>query len=129
MIAALKHCLTNNTARLGIFRTSLLALMILPQSGFTAAPNIQGSVNINVEIGDVVNYAEAADSVAQVAIGSVSEGTIGSFTSTVAVGDVINYASGNGSCAQVLLGSVGVPSCVAGDPTGVAAPPPPLPVP
>ena len=84
---------------------------------YAAAPNIQGSVNINVEAGNIVNYAEAANSVAQVAIGSMSEGDAGGFDATVVVGDVVNYATGDGSCSQVLIGSVGVPSCVAGSTT------------
>lgn len=96
-------------------------------TAIAAAPNIQGNVNIEVEVGNVVNYAEATGSVAQVAIASVSEGSIGGFTAAVSVGDVINYASGNGSCSQVLIGSVGVPSCVAGDATATEAPPPPPP--
>lgn len=104
-----------------------LSVCVWMLSGFalSAAPNIQGNVNIEVEVGNVVNYAEATGSVAQVAIASVSEGDIGGFTAVVSVGDVINYASGNGSCSQVLIGSVGVPSCVAGDATGTEAPPPP----
>lgn len=105
----------------GVFMTpikikelSLVSLLCLSTQVFAAAPNIQGSVNINVEVGNVVNYAEATDSVAQIAIGSMSEGDAGGFDATVVVGDVVNYATGMGSCSQILIGSVGVPSCVAG---------------
>jgi len=94
--------------------SSSILLFFTTSIANAAAPNIQGNVNINVEVGNVVNYAEAADSVAQVAVGSVSEGNIGGFDATVVVGDIVNYASGNGSCSQVLIGSVGIPSCVAG---------------
>jgi len=90
-----------------------LPLMVSPLS-FAEAPSIQGDVTISVEVGNVVNYAEAADSVAQVAIGSMAEGSAGGFNATVVAGDIINYSSGRGSCSQILLGSVGIPSCVGG---------------
>ena len=99
--------------------------LCLGQVAWAAAPNIQGDVTIEVEVGNVVNYAEAIGSVAQVAIASVSEGDLGGFNSTVSVGDVVNYATGDGSCSQVLIGSVGVPSCVASSGTETSAPPPP----
>ena len=83
-------------------------------NAFAAAPNIQGSIEIEVEMGNVVNNAVAADSVAQVAIGSVSSGSMGTTKIKVVHGDVVNTATGTGSCAQVLIGSIGVPSCVAG---------------
>jgi len=104
-----------------VFKHKLALVFALMQSmAFltvnAAAPSISGAVTINVEVGNVINYAEAADSVAQVAIGSVSEGTLGGFNATVAVGDVVNQAVGLGSCSQVLIGSAGIPSCVAGSP-------------
>lgn len=78
-----------------------------------AAPNVQGSVEIDVEVGDVLNYAQGVDSVAQIAIASVSEGGYGSINLSVSTGDVINYAAGLGSCAQIMIGSL-VPSCIVG---------------
>ena len=100
--------------RLAIQVALLQSMAFCASAAMAVAPNIGGNVTINVEVGNIVNFAEAPDSVAQVAIGSVSEGNLGGFNATVVVGDVVNQATGNGSCAQVLIGSAGIPSCVAG---------------
>ena len=93
---------------------SLCCFCFAPLVLNAAAPNIQGSVEIDVQVGNVINTAEAANSVAQVSIGSISTGDMGDTTIKIVHGDVVNTATGIGSCAQVLIGSIGVPSCVGG---------------
>jgi|GEM_PF-3830299 len=95
-----------------------LAFAVLSKVAFAAAPDIQGGVDVTVEMGNVVNIAEGINSVAQVAVGSVLTGDVSGFKANIVHGDIINNAMGNGSCAQVIIGSVGVPSCVAGGAEG-----------
>lgn len=96
-----------------LFGGMLSCFIAFTQVSLAAAPNITGSINIEVSAGNIINASDAPNSVAQVAIASVSEGSLANFDVFVAVGDVTNTTTGDSGCSQVLIGSVGVPSCIA----------------
>ncbi|MES2664036.1 MAG: hypothetical protein V4629_12125 [Pseudomonadota bacterium] len=94
----------------------LLSVLVPVPTLYAAAPNITGAVDITIQTGTITNVATGIGSIAQVGIGSVSDGdsTLTGFTTDITVGDVINQAVAQGSCAQILIGTLGFPMCGGG---------------